>query len=163
MSTCTCSKINHHPTIVNCSGHCPDRSSASTSSSRPTTVDSSPTHQFHLPQHSANNLVSRLLQHRCREMKNTSLPKLRVLFLTNEKLETETSFNVRRLAQFLGRPFSLDEEMRGVVRKISMKKTKEIQRNKDVEDQMDYLSQEMKDHIDQITKNRFKGSGLIIG
>ncbi|KAL7590758.1 hypothetical protein Lser_V15G37129 [Lactuca serriola] len=87
----------------------------------------------------------------------------RVLFLTNEKLETETSFNVRRLAQFLGCPFSLDEEMRGVVRKISMKKTKEIQRNKDVEDQMDYLSKEMKDHIDQITKNRFKGSGLIIG
>ncbi|KAI3778989.1 hypothetical protein L2E82_08393 [Cichorium intybus] len=87
----------------------------------------------------------------------------RVLFVTYEKLETETSFNVRRLAEFLDRPFSLDEERRGVVRKISMKNTKEAKRNKDVEDQMDYLSKEMKDHIDQITKNRFKNSGLIIG
>ncbi|KAL4574506.1 hypothetical protein LXL04_021338 [Taraxacum kok-saghyz] len=86
----------------------------------------------------------------------------RVLFLTYEKLESETSFNVRRLAQFLGRPFSLDEERRGVVRKICMKKSKESQRNKDVEDHMDCLSKEMKDHIDEITKNRFKGSGLII-
>jgi hypothetical protein len=42
----------------------------------------------------------------------------KILFLKYEKLKNETTYWVKKMAQFMGYPFSLEEEHKGVVQKI---------------------------------------------
>jgi hypothetical protein len=42
----------------------------------------------------------------------------RILFLKYEDLKNETVYWVKKMAQFMGYPFSLEEEDKGVVQKI---------------------------------------------
>jgi hypothetical protein len=108
-----------------------------------------------------------------------------VLFLTYEELSSDTLGQLRRLAHFIGRPFTLEEQDAGVDRQImdacameSMVKqdvnrsgTTEMKgensmpngvyfRRGVVGDWPNYLTPEMARRIDDISRIKFQGSGL---
>ncbi|XP_059639493.1 cytosolic sulfotransferase 17-like [Cornus florida] len=105
----------------------------------------------------------------------------KVLFLKYEDMKSEPFVVVKRLAEFLGHPFSLEEENEGVVGKIvelcSFENLSKLEVNKigshtdgttfvvpnniffrqgKVGDSKNYLTSEMVMRIDQITKEKFK-------
>ncbi|KAK4362319.1 hypothetical protein RND71_017560 [Anisodus tanguticus] len=109
----------------------------------------------------------------------------RVLFLKYEDLKKDPIFNAKRLAEFLGQPFSLEEESEGIVDRItelcSFEKLSNLEVNKDgthtgffiptianntffrqgkVGDSKNHLSGEMIEVLDEITKQKL-GSDLI--
>nr|GMD35768.1 flavonol 3-sulfotransferase-like [Ipomoea batatas] len=111
----------------------------------------------------------------------------KVLFLRYEDLKTYTVVHVKKLAAFLGQPFSEEEENEGAVQKIidlcSFEKLRNLEVNKDglqhvtmseeivirhstyfrrgeVGDWKTHLTQEMKEVLDQITEEKFKELGL---
>ncbi|XP_031090905.1 flavonol 4'-sulfotransferase-like [Ipomoea triloba] len=112
----------------------------------------------------------------------------RVFFLRYEDLKTDTVSHVKRLAEFVGQPFSEEEENEGAVRKIidlcSFQKLSNLEVNKDgsrqrfvwtqgipiannvyfrkgeVGDSKNHLSEEMREFLDQITEDKFKEFGL---
>ncbi|XP_059639282.1 flavonol sulfotransferase-like [Cornus florida] len=109
----------------------------------------------------------------------------RVLFLKYEELKKDPHFHVKRLARFMGCPFSLDEEREGVVQKTielcSFQNLKELEVNKtgkysifssvqvdnkkyfrkgEVGDWKNCLTEEMKERLDEIAAHKLEGSGF---
>ncbi|KAK2972904.1 hypothetical protein RJ640_026656 [Escallonia rubra] len=109
----------------------------------------------------------------------------RILFLKYEELKSEAPLHVRRLAEFMGCPFSLEEEKEGVVEKIielcSFQNLSNLEVNKtgkypifasvvvennkyfrkgEVGDWKNCLTEEMKEHLDRITEHKLRGSGF---
>ncbi|XP_065875319.1 flavonol sulfotransferase-like [Euphorbia lathyris] len=107
----------------------------------------------------------------------------RVLFLKYEELKKDTCFYVKKMADFMGCGFSEEEEKHGVVDKIvelcSFEKLSNLDVNKSstersdfrianeayfrkgkVGDWKNYLTTEMAERIDGITRRKFNGSGL---
>nr|XP_043609905.1 cytosolic sulfotransferase 5-like [Erigeron canadensis] len=99
----------------------------------------------------------------------------RVLFLTYEGLKTETADHVKRLAMFLGYPFTEEEEAQGsaeeIVRLCSFENLKEVDkhgsfqgvpneaffREGKVGDWANHLNNDMNNILDQITRDKFHG------
>ncbi|PIN16090.1 Sulfotransferase [Handroanthus impetiginosus] len=107
----------------------------------------------------------------------------RVLFFKFEDLKEKPGLLIRRLAEFLGCPFSAGEEESGLVDEIlkfcSFENLSALEINKNgklssgvenkvffrqgvVGDWRNYLANEMAEKIDKITEEKFNGSGLII-
>lgn len=105
----------------------------------------------------------------------------KVLFLTYEDLKEDTSFQLKRLANFLGCPFSLEEERDGVVEKVvklcSFENLKDLEVNKkgksiknfenkklfrkgEVGDWVNHLSPEMVDKMSRVMEQKLGSSGL---
>ncbi|XP_059642403.1 flavonol sulfotransferase-like [Cornus florida] len=109
----------------------------------------------------------------------------RVLFLKYEEMKKETLFHVKQLAQFMGYPFSSEEESQGAVKKIidlcSFENLSNLEVNKTgkhnehtpfaienkaffrkgkVGDWKNHLTAEMIHRIDQITAQKLHGTGL---
>lgn len=105
----------------------------------------------------------------------------KVLFLKYEDLKEETCFHLKRLAKFLGCPFSLEEEKNGVIEEIvklcNFESLKELEINKngrsiknfenknlfrkgEVGDWMNYLSPRMFERLSNIMEEKLGGSGL---
>ncbi|OMO58894.1 hypothetical protein COLO4_34351 [Corchorus olitorius] len=111
----------------------------------------------------------------------------KILFLKYEKMMEDTVLHVKKLAEFIGYPFSLEEEENGVVEKIvkmcsfeNLSKLKVNQEGKHREgtpvviqnkvyfrkgkvgDWENYLTPEMAARLDLITLQRLSGSGLTL-
>lgn len=110
----------------------------------------------------------------------------KVLFLKYEDLKKDTLFYIRRMADFLNRPFSEEEEKSGVPQKLmeltSFSNLRSLEVNKtgkydgvpggvvidnntffrkgEVGDWKNYLTKEMAETIDLITKQKFDAFGL---
>nr|GEX48622.1 putative P-loop containing nucleoside triphosphate hydrolase [Tanacetum cinerariifolium] len=103
----------------------------------------------------------------------------RILFLTYEEMKMDPTENVKRLAKFLGCPFTEEEEANGAVEEIvslcSFENLSEVNkhgtlsigipnhaffREGKVGDWMNHLTPEMSRILDQITKQEFYGLGL---
>ncbi|XP_074376269.1 cytosolic sulfotransferase 5-like [Apium graveolens] len=115
---------------------------------------------------------------------NGSLEKPhKVLFMRYEDVKNEPQVQLRRLAQFLGKPFSQDEENRYLADQIitlcsfdnlsnlevnnTGKNRQQVSngayfRNGVVGDWKNYLSEDMVSRLDQITEEKFRGSGLSV-
>ncbi|KAK6261769.1 hypothetical protein QUC31_007585 [Theobroma cacao] len=112
----------------------------------------------------------------------------KILFLKYEDLKNEPLVVVKRLAEFLGHPFSLEEESKGVIQEIvrlcgienlsnlevnrtSVQKfsrdiivdNRHFFRKVKVGDWENYLTAEMIKRLDEITAGKLIGSGLIFG
>ncbi|KAJ9560233.1 hypothetical protein OSB04_005393 [Centaurea solstitialis] len=111
----------------------------------------------------------------------------KVLFLKYEDLKKQPEVELRKLAAFMGKPFTVEEEEKGVVEDIvklcSFESLSNLEVNKkgvndfkvvevenhlffrkgEIGDWKNYLSEEMKERIDRITDEKLKGSGLILG
>ncbi|KAI7750588.1 hypothetical protein M8C21_022497 [Ambrosia artemisiifolia] len=110
----------------------------------------------------------------------------KIMFLKYEEIKKEPGVVVRKLAAFFGKPISEEEEEKGVVKEIvklcSFENLSNLEVNKegfekfgklvDIEkrgffrkgvigDWKNYLSEEMKERIDGIIDEKFKGSGLV--
>ncbi|KAL0909356.1 hypothetical protein M5K25_020215 [Dendrobium thyrsiflorum] len=109
----------------------------------------------------------------------------KVLFLKYEDMKADPEANVRRMAEFMGRPFSAEEEMNGmvgeIVRLCSFEKLSRLEvnkvgvrgkafgfavknssffRNGKVGDWREHLTKEMAKKLDDITRARLYQSGL---
>ncbi|GKV39661.1 hypothetical protein SLEP1_g47399 [Rubroshorea leprosula] len=105
----------------------------------------------------------------------------KVLILTYEDVKKDIISNLKRLAKFLGLPFSAEEERAGVVEEIarlcSFEKMKDVEVNKngksimnwenrnlfrkgEVGDWMNYLSPEMVEELSRVLEEKLGGSGL---
>ncbi|KAJ3680389.1 hypothetical protein LUZ60_016667 [Juncus effusus] len=107
----------------------------------------------------------------------------KVIFVKYENLMEDTIGNVKQLGEFLGCPFSDEEEKRGVLEEIvelcSFKKMKGVKANKEGEhgtglsfknsaffrkgkvgDWRKYMTIEMGEKLDEIVKEKLHGSGL---
>ncbi|CAL9118377.1 unnamed protein product [Musa acuminata var. zebrina] len=109
----------------------------------------------------------------------------KILFVKYEELLQDTVAQVKRLAEFLGCPFSEDEEKEGVidgiVRLCAMDSLSNLEVNRSgtmdlgcwtvansflfrrgvVGDWLNHLTPEMADRLDEMTKEKFAGSGLM--
>ncbi|CAH2034133.1 unnamed protein product [Thlaspi arvense] len=104
-----------------------------------------------------------------------------VLFLRYEELKTEPFVQLKKLAEFLGCPFTVEEEERGSVEEIldlcSLRNLKNLEVNKtgktargvdhknffrkgEVGDFKNYLTPEMEKKIDMIIEEKFRGTDL---
>ena len=112
----------------------------------------------------------------------------RILFLKYEDLKNETIYWVNEISRFIGYPFSLKEEEKGVVQKIinlcsfeklsslevntsgiiqvgaivSKAKTNAIFRSGKVGDWKNHLTPTMAMRLNQITEKKLSGSGLTL-
>ncbi|XP_071723987.1 cytosolic sulfotransferase 15-like [Rutidosis leptorrhynchoides] len=105
----------------------------------------------------------------------------KVLFLKYEDMKENTFFHVKKLANFLDRPFTHEEEENGVIQEIiklcSFETISNLEVNKTgihrnqiknsvffrkgvTGDWKNYLTLEMADQIDSIVEQRLKGTGL---
>ncbi|KAJ9159852.1 hypothetical protein P3X46_025313 [Hevea brasiliensis] len=111
----------------------------------------------------------------------------RMLFIKYEDLQNDTFSYVRRMAEFMGCPFSMEEERQGLVQKVvdlcsfeilsnlevnkskkhssSLRHIWKVEKNAffrkgKVGDWENYLTADMAATIDQITEQKFSGSGL---
>ncbi|KAB1205379.1 Cytosolic sulfotransferase 6 [Morella rubra] len=105
----------------------------------------------------------------------------KVLFLKYEDMKEQPTTNLRRLAEFLGCPFSPEEEAKGIVNDISTlcsfdnlsnqevnKRGKGLYgeanevyfRRGEVGDWVNYLTVEMTEKLDRITEEKFHSTGL---
>ncbi|CAK7324087.1 unnamed protein product [Dovyalis caffra] len=110
----------------------------------------------------------------------------KVLFVKYEDLKTDGPFHVKRMANFLGHPFSVEEEQQGVaeniVKKCSFETLSRLEVNKNGKfylpelpnienkyffrkgkagDWKNYLTNEKAEKLDQIMEEKFSGSGLV--
>ncbi|XP_050289567.1 flavonol sulfotransferase-like [Quercus robur] len=112
----------------------------------------------------------------------------RILFLKYEDLMNDAVYWVKKMAQFMGYPFSFEEEDKGVVQKIinlcSFENMSSLEVNKSgiaeiqlkdmvirnniffrkgkIRDWKNHLTVEMAMQLDQITKQKLNGSGLTL-
>ncbi|KAK9057788.1 hypothetical protein SSX86_022626 [Deinandra increscens subsp. villosa] len=108
----------------------------------------------------------------------------RILFLKYEDLKRDPASNVKRLAEFIGYPFSADEEKAGVVDNIvslcSFENLSNLEVNKSGKrkagslenrlyfrkgkdgDWKNYFTDEMKEKIDKIMDEKLSGTGLVL-
>ncbi|XP_065867806.1 flavonol 3-sulfotransferase-like [Euphorbia lathyris] len=111
----------------------------------------------------------------------------RILFLKYEEMKKETRFYVMKLAEFMGYPFSVEEEENGVVEKIikmcSFENLSELEVNKNgshrentniamknnvyfrkgkVGDWENELTPQMAARLDTVTNHKFRASGLLL-
>uniref|UniRef100_F6HBC8 Sulfotransferase n=1 Tax=Vitis vinifera TaxID=29760 RepID=F6HBC8_VITVI len=108
----------------------------------------------------------------------------RVLFMKYEDLKRDSSFHVKELAEFIGCPFSPEEETQGLVHEIiklcSFENLSNLKANKigalsvrdisirndtffrkgEFGDWKNHLTAEMADSLDRIIEEKFTGSGL---
>ncbi|XP_059433297.1 cytosolic sulfotransferase 15-like [Corylus avellana] len=105
----------------------------------------------------------------------------KVLFFKYEDLKEDITFQLKKLAEFLGIPFSLEEERSGVIEKIaklcSFENLKELEINKsgksiknfenkdlfrkgEVGDWVNYLSPTMVEQLTKLLEDKLGGSGL---
>ena len=105
----------------------------------------------------------------------------KVLFLRFEDMKRDQAFHVRRLAEFIGCPFSEEEEARGLVQNIlelcSFERLSSLEVNKsgklpageankaffrrgEVGDWVNYLTTDMAAKLDAIVEDKLCGSGL---
>ncbi|XP_062111317.1 cytosolic sulfotransferase 12-like [Humulus lupulus] len=105
----------------------------------------------------------------------------KVLFLNYDEMKKEPFFHVKKLAEFLGFPFSLQEEANGDVSRIlelcsfdnlsnllvnkngkqpSGEENKTFFRRGEVGDWMNYLTPEMAKKLDSLVEQKLHGSGL---
>ncbi|KAG4989162.1 hypothetical protein AAZX31_11G184800 [Glycine max] len=105
----------------------------------------------------------------------------KVLFLMYEDLKGDINFHLKRVAEFLGCPFTLEEENRGVIENIiklcSFQKMKELEVNKsgtfgrnfenkflfrkgEIGDWVNYLSPSMAQKLTKVMEDKLGGSGL---
>ncbi|KAF2323720.1 hypothetical protein P3X46_011306 [Hevea brasiliensis] len=105
----------------------------------------------------------------------------KVLFLKYEDMKQGIAFHLKKLAKFLGCPFSLEEEEEGVIEDVaklcSFEKLKELEVNKsgksimnienrhlfrkgEVGDWLNYLSPAMVEQLTQVMEEKLSGSGL---
>ena len=118
-----------------------------------------------------------------KESRSKEIPN-KVLFLKYEDLKGDINFHVKRIAQFLGWPFALEEESGGVIDSIielcSLEKMKELEVNKsarsleknfenkhlfrkgDIGDWINLLSPWMVDKLSnsKVIEEKFGGLGL---
>ncbi|KAI3682602.1 hypothetical protein L1987_82686 [Smallanthus sonchifolius] len=112
----------------------------------------------------------------------------KILFFKYEEIKRDPEGHVKKLAEFMGVPISVQEEESGMVKKIaefcSFENLNSLEINKtgdhkadngvvvpnqtffrrgEVGDWKCHLTEEMKDQIDRITHDKFNGSGLTIG
>ncbi|KAK3011914.1 hypothetical protein RJ639_013007 [Escallonia herrerae] len=112
----------------------------------------------------------------------------KILFLKYEDMKREPSVHLKRLAEFMGQPFSMEEEKKGLVEEIlklcSFENLSNLEVNKagiqhfsdqlvienrhffrkgQIGDWENHLTEEMKNRIDRITEQKLKGSGLTLG
>ncbi|KAK1274603.1 Cytosolic sulfotransferase 8 [Acorus gramineus] len=116
----------------------------------------------------------------------------RVFFVTYEDLKRDTAGHVRRLGEFLGCPFGVDDEqeVEEIVRICSFETMRNVEVNKNEEqlwanderliprvtlslkslfrkgevgDHVNHLTPEMIERIDEVAKERLSGSGLSLG
>ncbi|KAF3581544.1 hypothetical protein DY000_02031748 [Brassica cretica] len=88
-----------------------------------------------------------------------------VLFMRYEELKAEPRHQIKRLAEFLGCPFTKQEEN---LRSLEVNKTgsrndvnhKDYFRKGEVGDSKNYLTPEMEYKIDMIIQEKLQGSGL---
>ncbi|KAD3067783.1 hypothetical protein E3N88_35663 [Mikania micrantha] len=110
----------------------------------------------------------------------------KILFLRYEELKKQPEVVVRKLADFMGKPITMEEEKKGVVGEIiklcSFENLRNLEINKkgvdkfgklvevekqgffrkgEIGDWKNHLSEEMKDRINGIIEQKFLGSGLI--
>ncbi|XP_073000777.1 cytosolic sulfotransferase 15-like [Typha latifolia] len=110
-----------------------------------------------------------------------------VLYLTYEGLSQDPRGNLKRLAEFIGRPFSADEEKGGgvldaILKLCGIEKLRSLEVNRcgkmeiaewpvensmffrcgGVKDWVNHLTPEMARRIDEITDSKFRGYGLTI-
>ncbi|KAL8210936.1 hypothetical protein R6Q57_005373 [Mikania cordata] len=107
-----------------------------------------------------------------------------ILLLKYEDLKRDPTSNLKRLADFIGYPFSVDEEKAGVVDNIirlcSFKNMSNLEVNKTGkpnggtlenrlyyrkakdEDCKNYFTDDMKEKIDKLTDEKFSGTGLVL-
>jgi estrone sulfotransferase len=104
-----------------------------------------------------------------------------ILFLKYEDLKEDINFYVKKIADFLGCPFTLEEENNGVIDDIinlcSFEKMKELEANKfgvtgwkiekkdyfrkaEVGDWINYLSPTMIEKLSKIIEEKLSGSNL---
>ena len=100
----------------------------------------------------------------------------KILFLTYENMNVDTANNVKQLAEFLGYPFTKEEEVAGeveeIVRMCSFGNLREVNKHGNfregvpndvffregkVGDWSNHLTDEMSQTLDQITKEKFDG------
>lgn len=100
----------------------------------------------------------------------------RILFLTYENMKLDTPNTLKRVAEFLGCPFTKDEEARGIVEEImtlcGLETLKEVNQHGNYRDGVPnesffregkvggwtkYLTTEMSKILDDITKEKFQG------
>ncbi|WCJ18007.1 Cytosolic sulfotransferase 18 [Euphorbia peplus] len=111
----------------------------------------------------------------------------RVLFLKYEDLKNDGCFYVKKMADFMGCPFSVEEEKQGTVEKIvklcSFENLSNLEVNKsknttihipikiennvffrkgEIGDWKNYLTVEMAEKLDKLTEDKFSGSGLSV-
>ncbi|KAK9055005.1 hypothetical protein SSX86_026084 [Deinandra increscens subsp. villosa] len=109
----------------------------------------------------------------------------KILFLKYEEVKKQPEVVVRKLAAFMGKPLTSEEDEKGVVGEIvklcSFESLRNLEVNKkgvekfgklveiekrdffrkgEIGDWKNYLSDEMKERIDGITDDKFRGSGL---
>lgn len=105
----------------------------------------------------------------------------KILFLKYEDLKEDANFQVKRIGEFLGCPFTQEEESNEVIENIiglcSFKKMKELDANKsgvlgwkleksyhfrkaEIGDWVNYLSPSMVEKLSKIIEEKLSGSGL---
>ncbi|EEF24263.1 Flavonol 4'-sulfotransferase, putative [Ricinus communis] len=105
----------------------------------------------------------------------------KVLFLKYEDMKEDISFHLKKLAEFLGCPFSMEEEKAGEVEEVaklcSLEKLKDLEVNKsgksilnfenrhlfrkgEVGDWVNHLSPSMVERLTQVMEEKLGGSGL---
>ncbi|KAK3033229.1 hypothetical protein RJ639_033109 [Escallonia herrerae] len=101
----------------------------------------------------------------------------KILFLRYEELKKDPKGQVKRIASFVGRPFEKEEEADKVLWRCSLERLKNLEVNRNgssflrvphssyfrrgvVGGWKDYLTPELADRLDQITRMKLHGSGL---
>ncbi|KAI3830187.1 hypothetical protein L1987_04321 [Smallanthus sonchifolius] len=79
----------------------------------------------------------------------------RIMFLTYEDMKMDTAKNLRRLAKFVGYPFTVEEDAKGIPNQAFFREVK-------VGDWRNHLTAEMSQILDKITKEKFYGLDLTL-
>lgn len=123
-------------------------------------------------------LYGPFFEHVLEYYKESSKMPQKILFLKYEELKKDPKEQVKKLASFIGRPFTVEEKVDKVLWRCSLERLKNLEANKKGVnpwnllansvyfrlgvngDSKNYLTPEMEEHIDEITRNKWEGSSL---